>query len=266
MSVQVRRPMGRTSWWSRSRCRRIRRRARCPADGRPASSRAGVERALRTQQPLVAARVAAIRRKRPQASPAEVIDLLGRGLKIAVIGHRRRRRRDRGRARHRHRRVAGHRERRGARGARRDGALRPRRRRGARAPHRNRGTTPGARPGRDHGRGRAGDAAEGHGQVRRLGPGHHQRAAPEQARPAQHHTDPLVHQALRDQADRARARAGAAARHRSRGRRRRELRDRPRCHQGGRARIRAASRPVARRHPVEPAPDGGRAAARQIEA
>jgi hypothetical protein len=46
---------------------------------------AGVERALRTQQPLVAARVAAIRRKRPQASPAEVIDLLGRGLKIAVI-------------------------------------------------------------------------------------------------------------------------------------------------------------------------------------
>ena len=168
--------------------------------------------------------------------------------------HRRRRRRDRGRARHRHRRVAGHRQRRGARGARRDGALRPRRRRGARAPHRNRGTTPGARPGRDHGRGRAGDAAEGHGQVRRLGPGHHQRAAPEQARPAQHHADPLVHQALRDQAERARARAGAAARHRSRDRRRRELRDRPRRHQGGRARLRAASRPVARRHPAEPLP------------
>mgnify|MGYP001180920752 CR=1 FL=1 len=34
----------------------------------------GIERALRTQQPLVAAHVAAIRRKRPQASPAEVIE------------------------------------------------------------------------------------------------------------------------------------------------------------------------------------------------
>jgi hypothetical protein len=45
----------------------------------------GIERALRTQQPLVAARIAAIRRKRPQASPAEVIDLLGRGFKIAVV-------------------------------------------------------------------------------------------------------------------------------------------------------------------------------------
>jgi hypothetical protein len=45
----------------------------------------GIERALRTQQPLVAARVAAIRRKRPQASPAEVIDLLGRGFTIAVV-------------------------------------------------------------------------------------------------------------------------------------------------------------------------------------
>jgi hypothetical protein len=44
----------------------------------------GIERALRTQQPLVAAHVAAIRRKRPQASPAEVIELLGRSLKIAV--------------------------------------------------------------------------------------------------------------------------------------------------------------------------------------
>jgi hypothetical protein len=44
----------------------------------------GIERALRTQQPLVAAHVAAIRRKRPQASPAEVIESLGRSLKIAV--------------------------------------------------------------------------------------------------------------------------------------------------------------------------------------
>src|SRR3954465_10783978 len=44
----------------------------------------GIERALRTQQPLVAARVAAIRRKRPQASPAEAIDLVGRGVAGAV--------------------------------------------------------------------------------------------------------------------------------------------------------------------------------------
>ena len=44
----------------------------------------GIERALRTQQPLVAARIAAIRRKRPQATPAEVIESLGRSLKIAV--------------------------------------------------------------------------------------------------------------------------------------------------------------------------------------
>jgi hypothetical protein len=44
----------------------------------------GIERALRTQQPLVSARIAAIRRKRPQASPAEVIESLGRSLKIAV--------------------------------------------------------------------------------------------------------------------------------------------------------------------------------------
>jgi len=44
----------------------------------------GIERAMRTQQPLVSARIAAIRRKRPQASPAEVIESLGRSLKIAV--------------------------------------------------------------------------------------------------------------------------------------------------------------------------------------
>jgi hypothetical protein len=44
----------------------------------------GIERAMQTQQPLVAARVAAIRRKRPDASPAEVIESLGRSLKIAV--------------------------------------------------------------------------------------------------------------------------------------------------------------------------------------
>lgn len=44
----------------------------------------GIKRALRTQQPLVAAHVAAIRRKRPQATPAEVVESLGRQLKIAV--------------------------------------------------------------------------------------------------------------------------------------------------------------------------------------
>ena len=45
---------------------------------------AGIERALRTQQPLVAARVAAARRKRPHASPTEVIDALGRSYRLAV--------------------------------------------------------------------------------------------------------------------------------------------------------------------------------------
>lgn len=45
---------------------------------------AGIERALRTQQPLVASRIAAARRKRPQASPAEIIDTLGRSYQVAV--------------------------------------------------------------------------------------------------------------------------------------------------------------------------------------
>ncbi len=45
---------------------------------------AGIERALATQQPLVAARIAALRRKRPQASPAEVIHTLGRSYELAV--------------------------------------------------------------------------------------------------------------------------------------------------------------------------------------
>lgn len=44
----------------------------------------GIEHALRTQQPLVTAHIAGIRRKHPQASPAEVIESLGRKLKIAV--------------------------------------------------------------------------------------------------------------------------------------------------------------------------------------
>jgi hypothetical protein len=45
----------------------------------------GIERALRRQQPLVAARIAAIRRKRPDASPAEVVRALGRSYQIAVV-------------------------------------------------------------------------------------------------------------------------------------------------------------------------------------
>lgn len=45
---------------------------------------AAIERALRTQQPLVASRIAAIRRKRPDATPAEIIDGLGRSYRLAV--------------------------------------------------------------------------------------------------------------------------------------------------------------------------------------
>jgi hypothetical protein len=44
----------------------------------------GIERALRTQQPLITARIAAIRKKRPQASPAEVIRVLGNSYQVAV--------------------------------------------------------------------------------------------------------------------------------------------------------------------------------------
>lgn len=46
---------------------------------------AGIERALHMQQPLVAARIAAIRRKRPDASPAEVIRRLGTGYQLAGV-------------------------------------------------------------------------------------------------------------------------------------------------------------------------------------
>lgn len=46
--------------------------------------RSGVERALRLQHPLVAAHVAAVRRKHPDMSPAEVIDRLGRQYQTAV--------------------------------------------------------------------------------------------------------------------------------------------------------------------------------------
>jgi hypothetical protein len=47
---------------------------------------AGIERALAKQQGLVAARVAAVRRKRPEASPAEVIAGLGRSYQLTVTG------------------------------------------------------------------------------------------------------------------------------------------------------------------------------------
>jgi hypothetical protein len=46
--------------------------------------RSGVERALRLQHPLVSAHVAAVRRKNPGMSPAEVIERLGRQYQSAV--------------------------------------------------------------------------------------------------------------------------------------------------------------------------------------
>lgn len=57
---------------------------RAPGGVRGRMLEAGIERALRTQQPLVASRIAAARRKRPQASPAEIIDALGRSYQGAV--------------------------------------------------------------------------------------------------------------------------------------------------------------------------------------
>ena len=46
--------------------------------------RSGVERALRLQQPLVAGHVAAIRRKRPDATPEQVIHRLGAQYQSAI--------------------------------------------------------------------------------------------------------------------------------------------------------------------------------------
>lgn len=46
--------------------------------------RSGVERALRLQHPLVAAHVAAVRRKHPDISPAEVVARLGQQYQLAV--------------------------------------------------------------------------------------------------------------------------------------------------------------------------------------
>ena len=45
---------------------------------------ASIERAVRVQHPLIVARIAALRRKRPDATPAEVIRALGRSYQIAV--------------------------------------------------------------------------------------------------------------------------------------------------------------------------------------
>lgn len=46
--------------------------------------REGVERALRLQYPLVSAHVAAVRRKYPQLTPAEVVERLGKQYEVAV--------------------------------------------------------------------------------------------------------------------------------------------------------------------------------------
>jgi hypothetical protein len=48
--------------------------------------RAAVERALRAQQPLVTAHLAKIRRKDPGATPAGVVEALGRRYQLAVAG------------------------------------------------------------------------------------------------------------------------------------------------------------------------------------
>ncbi|MDN5857678.1 MAG: hypothetical protein L0H84_03565 [Pseudonocardia sp.] len=46
--------------------------------------RSGLERALALQHPLVAGHIAAVRRKHPEATPADVIATLGRQYRIAV--------------------------------------------------------------------------------------------------------------------------------------------------------------------------------------
>lgn len=73
------------AWFDRSKGRGDEQRSSKPPGGvRGRMLEAGIERALRTQQPLVASRIAAARRKRPQASPAEIIDTLGRSYQGAV--------------------------------------------------------------------------------------------------------------------------------------------------------------------------------------
>lgn len=81
---------GVNAWWGRSSKNDGGPVATGPAPGptpggvRGRMLEAGIERALRTQQPLVAARVAGLRRKKPQSSPAEVIDALGHSYRAAV--------------------------------------------------------------------------------------------------------------------------------------------------------------------------------------
>ena len=57
-----------------------------PGGFRSRMLRAGIERALRVQQPLVAAHIAKIRSKDPDATPAAVIEALGRRYQLAVAG------------------------------------------------------------------------------------------------------------------------------------------------------------------------------------
>jgi len=64
-----------------------------PADKAPGGVsgwvlRSGVERALRLQQPLVTAHIAAVRRKHPDAAPAEIVARLGKQYQqvVAVTG------------------------------------------------------------------------------------------------------------------------------------------------------------------------------------
>jgi hypothetical protein len=57
---------------------------RPPGGARGRMLEAGIERALRKQRPLVASRIAALRRKRPDASPEEIIRGLGRSFQLTV--------------------------------------------------------------------------------------------------------------------------------------------------------------------------------------
>src|SRR5690349_4560533 len=60
--------------------------AEAPGGVRGRVLRAAVERAVRTQQPLVATHLAKIRRKDPGATPAQVVDALERRYQLAVAG------------------------------------------------------------------------------------------------------------------------------------------------------------------------------------
>jgi hypothetical protein len=60
--------------------------AEAPTGFRGRVLRAAVERALRAQHPLVSAHIAKTRRKNPDATPAQVIEALGRRYQLAVAG------------------------------------------------------------------------------------------------------------------------------------------------------------------------------------